>query len=101
MQLKSVSNVRSKSLQENNWNGLAAELNLNSNRTTPPTPSHTPPAVSTNQNEVDSDSDSDDDGLTHPNKFPVEIEYHGNQYCIYKRQSTRYFKLIVKLFLVS
>ena len=36
------------------------------------------------------DSDSDDeDSLTHPNKFPVEIEYHDNKYCLYKMQPTR------------
>ncbi|XP_067948736.1 uncharacterized protein [Watersipora subatra] len=42
------------------------------------------------QRDVDTDSDRDeDDGLTHPNKFPVEIEYHENKHCLYKRQNTR------------
>ena len=37
------------------------------------------------------DSDSDEETtLSHPNKFPVEIEHHDNRFCSYKRQPTRY-----------
>lgn len=40
--------------------------------------------------EIEEDTDEEeDDGMTHPNKFPVEIEYHENRYCLYKRQGTR------------
>ncbi|XP_067948164.1 uncharacterized protein [Watersipora subatra] len=36
------------------------------------------------------DTDSDEEEFTtHPNKFPVEIEYHDNKFCLYKRQPTR------------
>ena len=36
------------------------------------------------------DSDSDEETtLSHPNKFPVEIEHHDNKFCSYKRQPTR------------
>lgn len=42
--------------------------------------------------EDDTDSDNED-SLSHPNKFPVEIEYHDNRYCSYRRQPTRLVKL--------
>ncbi|XP_067948737.1 uncharacterized protein [Watersipora subatra] len=49
-----------------------------------------PTAGLSTRNDCQSDSDSDSsDGLTHPNKFPVEIEYHDNQHCVYRRQNTR------------
>ena len=36
------------------------------------------------------DSDSDEETtLSHPNKFPVEIEHHDNRFCSYKRQPNR------------
>ena len=76
-------------LQPETFDSLATELNTIGNTISPRNGSAV--TTSADHNEVDSDSDSDDDdGLTHPNKFPVEIEYHDNQYCLYKRQPTRY-----------
>ncbi|XP_067948629.1 uncharacterized protein [Watersipora subatra] len=40
-------------------------------------------------NSSDSDDDETEHTGTHPNKYPVEIEYHDNQQCGFRRQSTR------------
>ena len=48
------------------------------------------PTATTGSTESDDTSDSDDEKKpSHPNKYPVEIEYHDNKFCSYQRQATR------------
>lgn len=53
-------------------------------------PATNPTVQSTFDEDNDSDDCSDEETtLSHPNKYPIEIEYHDNKYCCYKRQPTR------------
>lgn len=43
-----------------------------------------------------SDSDDSDTDMTHPNKYPVEIEFHKGKQCSYQRQPTRLVKILLQ-----
>lgn len=47
------------------------------------------PRSSEKTDDTDSDDDDEQTSLTHPNKYPVEIECHWNKQCSYKRQNQR------------